>query len=48
MTSLEVLTHDQRAQEYERSPYVLATAGLRADSDKGRGESMRAWASGLV
>jgi len=33
MTTVEVITPDQRAQEHERSPYVLATAGLRADSD---------------
>jgi len=33
MTTIEVITPDQRAQEHERNPYVLATAGLRAESD---------------
>jgi len=48
MRTIEVLTPDQRAQEHERSLCVLASAGMRVDSDKGRGGSMRAWASGLV
>jgi len=47
MRTIGVFTPDQCAQEHERSLYVLATAGMRADSDEGRGESMRARASGL-
>ena len=36
MTTLEVLTDDQRAQVHGRTPHVLERAGMRVDSDEGR------------
>ena len=36
MTTLEVLTNDQRAQMHERTLHVLEHAGMRVDSDEGR------------
>jgi hypothetical protein len=36
MTSLEVLTNDQRAQVHERTLHVLEHTGMRVDSDEGR------------
>ena len=36
MTTLEVLTNDQRAQVHERTLHVLEHAGMRVDSDEGR------------
>jgi len=33
MTSLEVLTHDQRAQMHERTLHILEHAGMRVDSE---------------
>ena len=36
MTTLEVLTNDQRAQVHERTLHVLEHTGMRVDSDEGR------------
>ena len=36
MTTIEVLTPDQRAQMHERSLRVLEHTGMRVDSDAGR------------
>lgn len=36
MTTLEVLTDDQRAQVHERTLHVLEHTGMRVDSDEGR------------
>ena len=36
MTSLEVLTQDQRAQVHERTLHVLEHTGMRIDSDEAR------------
>ena len=36
MTSLEVLTNDQRAQVHERTLHILERTGMRVDSDEGR------------
>jgi len=33
MTSLEVLTHDQRAQMHERTLPILRRTGMRVDSE---------------
>jgi len=36
MTTLEVLTNDQRAQVHERTLHILEHTGMRVDSDEGR------------
>jgi trimethylamine:corrinoid methyltransferase-like protein len=33
MTSLEVLTNDQRAQVHERTLHILERTGMRVDSE---------------
>jgi trimethylamine:corrinoid methyltransferase-like protein len=33
MTTLEVLTNDQRAQVHERTLHILEHAGMRVDSE---------------